>query len=491
MFDALYVRMKRQGVSFPDRDLSGLVPILTPDGSRATRMLPPEINDTDAYGRPVSNAVQPELLTRSRVPAAPVSFQPVRTADHRGFAQLSGNAAAPNYVATPTMVALPSHSQPIQLQRGGPHQYQAAPVAPRAYQYQGPPPNVHGHFVPSHGHHPRQPYPLQYASIPAQAGPGSGWLQAAHGRQPSASSDATTAATMASLKDFIASCLAASELYAALHAAGDSSDLIQDLKAQCMSLQDRLGKTIPEIQNEELLLQALSANDDLIAALTGKSVSAGAASAVAQREGNLLDLDFSTSPASAQAQAPATLSQSDAFMDDIFGSSAAVPPQVQQHASSLPPGWEILVDQRGRRYYGHPGMKVTQYEHPSLGVVQRNSQPFQQNYAEAVLPHPPFLPLQQQPMLAIQQPTQVQAQGCTQGTIARTPNTPPPFRETAPATDQVQSIPPNREAAIGSPSTVPVVSIDVFPGKTRHTLLCAFNRRSIYLIAIVLLSNLH
>lgn len=170
---------------------------------------------------------------------------------------------------------------------------------------------------------------------------GTVWLQAAHGRQPAAATDGTRSATLASLKDFIASCAAASELYSALLSAGDSSDLIQDLRAQCTGLQDRLSKTIPEIQNEELLLQALSINDEMLAALSGKSLPASAAG---QREGNLLDIE--TAPSAASARAPVSNS-ADAFMDDLFGSSAAAPPQTQQFPP-LPPGWEILFDQSGQ-----------------------------------------------------------------------------------------------------------------------------------------------
>ena len=31
-------------------------------------------------------------------------------------------------------------------------------------------------------------------------------------------------------------------------------------------------------------------------------------------------------------------------------------------------GWEELVDDRGIKYYGNPQLKITQYEHPSLGI---------------------------------------------------------------------------------------------------------------------------
>ena len=31
-------------------------------------------------------------------------------------------------------------------------------------------------------------------------------------------------------------------------------------------------------------------------------------------------------------------------------------------------GWEELVDDRGVKYYGNPQLKITQYEHPSLGI---------------------------------------------------------------------------------------------------------------------------
>ena len=363
MFDALYVRMKRQGVSFPDRDLSGMVPIIAPDGSRATRMLPPQMDDTDSYGRSIASSVQPQFLTSSRVPAASAPAHANRAVDSRGAAWQSAHAPAPGYVAAPTMVALPpSHAQPAYHPHlGAPAQFQPAPAMPRPYQYQNPPPHAH-----PHGYHSQHPHlgPQQYSSHPAQVDAGSSWLHAVHGRQPAAATDGTRLATLASLKEFIASCVAASELYAALLAAGDSSDLIQDLRAQCTSLQDRLSKTIPEIQNEELLLQALSTNDEMLAALTGKSSSSAAAPAVGQREGNLLDFDVAHSAASARTAAPAG---GDSFMDELFSSSAATPPHVSQNPP-LPPGWEVLVDQRGQRFYGHPGMKITQYEQPSLIV---------------------------------------------------------------------------------------------------------------------------
>jgi hypothetical protein len=32
-------------------------------------------------------------------------------------------------------------------------------------------------------------------------------------------------------------------------------------------------------------------------------------------------------------------------------------------------GWEELVDERGVKYYGNPELKITQYQHPSLGIV--------------------------------------------------------------------------------------------------------------------------
>ena len=32
-------------------------------------------------------------------------------------------------------------------------------------------------------------------------------------------------------------------------------------------------------------------------------------------------------------------------------------------------GWEELVDDRGVKYYGNPELKITQYQHPSLGIV--------------------------------------------------------------------------------------------------------------------------
>ena len=31
-------------------------------------------------------------------------------------------------------------------------------------------------------------------------------------------------------------------------------------------------------------------------------------------------------------------------------------------------GWEELVDDRGVKYYGNPQLKITQYQHPSLGI---------------------------------------------------------------------------------------------------------------------------
>ncbi len=32
-------------------------------------------------------------------------------------------------------------------------------------------------------------------------------------------------------------------------------------------------------------------------------------------------------------------------------------------------GWEELFDDRGVKYYGNPQLKITQYQHPSLGIV--------------------------------------------------------------------------------------------------------------------------
>jgi hypothetical protein len=78
----------------------------------------------------------------------------------------------------------------------------------------------------------------------------------------------------------------------------------------------------------------------------------------------LLDFDVAHSAASARTAAPAG---GDSFMDELFLSSAATPPHVLQNPP-LPPGWEVLVDQRGQRFYGHPGMKITQYEQPPLIV---------------------------------------------------------------------------------------------------------------------------
>jgi hypothetical protein len=38
--------------------------------------------------------------------------------------------------------------------------------------------------------------------------------------------------------------------------------------------------------------------------------------------------------------------------------------------ATLPQGWEVLVDQYGQRYYGNPLLRITQYQHPSLGIAQ-------------------------------------------------------------------------------------------------------------------------
>jgi hypothetical protein len=466
MFDALYMRMKRQGVSFPDRNVSGVVPVLTPNGSSATRVRPPQIEDMDSFGRPLSSTVQPQLLTNSRVPAA-VPAQPGRTIDYRGNLHHSGSTASSGFVAAPTMVALPAaHMQPMHSHRGAPYQFQPAPAAPQPYQYQYPPPQ--GYSLPPHGYNPQQPrrVPSHQANGPSHMEPGSGWVHAVHGHQPAAATDATRSATLASLKEFIASCAAAAELYAALLAAGDSSDLIQDLRAQCTGLQDRLSRSIPEIQNEELLLQALSTNDDMIAALAGKPVSASAAPAAGQREGNLLDIEAAPSAAAARAPAPVG---GDAFMDELFGSRPAAAPQAAQ-APPLPPGWEVLFDQRGQRYYGNPGMKITQYEHPSLGVVQR--QP-----PVVALPPPPFRAIQQQPIHMAQQPAYAPPQLHVQS-----PNAPPPFHAApstaaAPsdnsqlhweldATQKPASSSAAQPAVVSSSAVAHVVSMDSIPGET-------------------------
>jgi hypothetical protein len=37
-------------------------------------------------------------------------------------------------------------------------------------------------------------------------------------------------------------------------------------------------------------------------------------------------------------------------------------------------GWEELFDDHGVKYYGNPQLKITQYQHPSLGIV-RNQEP--------------------------------------------------------------------------------------------------------------------
>jgi hypothetical protein len=470
MFDALYVRMKRQGIPFPDRDLSGMVPIITPDGSHGgSRMLPPQMEDTDAYGRAVSSSAQPPLSTASRAPPAAPPPQP-RMIDSRGYSQHPAYAAAPGYVAAPTMVALaPSHAHAVQAQYGARNQHPPSYAAPRPLQYQHAPPQAYS--LPPHGYNPHQAQhvPEYYATHPVRpphADAGSSWLQASHGRQPAAASDATRTATLASLKDFIASCAAASELYASLVAAGDGSDLIQDLRVQCMSLQDRLSKTIPDIQNEELLLQALAINDDMLAALSGKPASAAAAPAPGQREGNLLGFDSAPSSVPAGAAVP---TGGDSFMDDLFGASAAFAPQVSQ-APPLPPGWEILVDQRGQRYYGHPGLKVTQYEHPSLGVVQRGPQPVQQT--AALLPPPPFR-AQQQPAIA---PSQSFSH-----VPAQQPSAPPPAFHAAPAPAPAPlaqgapqpsspSLPPSPAPSsapppeVTSPGAAPILSMDAIPG---------------------------
>jgi hypothetical protein len=472
MFDALYMRMKRQGVSFPDRNASGLVPVLTPDGSSAARMRPLQTDDIDSYGRPIYSTFQPQLSTNSRVPAATIPAQPGRTIDYRGNLHqslVSGNMASSGFVAAPTMVALPpAHMQSMHPQRNAPHQFQPAPSVPQPYQYQYPPPQ--GYSLPPHGYNPQQSHrvPSQYVNSAAHMQPGSGWVHAVHGQQPAAATDATRSATLASLKEFIASCAAAAELYAALLAAGDSSDLIQDLRAQCTGLQDRLCKTIPEIQNEELLLQALSINDEMIAVLSGKPASAIAAPATGLREGNLLDIEAAPSGAAARAHAPVG---GDAFMDELFGSSAAAAPQASQ-APPLPPGWEVLFDQRGQRYYGNPGMKITQYEHPSQGVVQRQPQ-------VVGPPPPPFRAMQQQPIHMAQHPVHAPQ------LYVQSPNAPPPFHaapSTAPAqsetlqldaTHRPASSSAPQPAVVSASSVVPVVSMDTIPGETwRATCSC-------------------
>ncbi len=452
MFDALYVRMKRQGVSFPDRDLSGMVPILSPDGSRATRMLPPQVDDTDSFGRSISSSVQPHFLTSSHVPAVSNPTQGNRVIESRSSARQSGHTASTCFLAAPTIVALPpSHSQPSHYsQLGGHVQFHPAPTVPRPYQYQNPPSQAPS--FPSHGYYPQlsRAVPQQYASNPAQNG--SSWLHAAHGRQPAAATDGTRSANLASLKDFIASCVAASELYASLLAAGDSSDLVQDLRAQCTSLQDRLSKTIPEIQNEELLLQALSTNDEMLEVLTRKSSSSAGAPVVGQIEGNLLGFDVAPSAASARASVPVG---GDSFMDELFQSNAVAPPQSSQ-TPALPPGWEVLVDQRGQRFYGHPIMKITQYQHPSQGVVQPAALP----------PPPPFRNLQQQPIHAIQQHAYHPPQSISQLPV-QSQNSPPAFHAAsalAPALQAMQPASPTLTPSVAAAAAVPVVSMDIIPG---------------------------
>ena len=37
--------------------------------------------------------------------------------------------------------------------------------------------------------------------------------------------------------------------------------------------------------------------------------------------------------------------------------------------ATLPHGWENLVDPSGQRFYGNPLLKITQYQHPSLGIA--------------------------------------------------------------------------------------------------------------------------
>jgi hypothetical protein len=32
-------------------------------------------------------------------------------------------------------------------------------------------------------------------------------------------------------------------------------------------------------------------------------------------------------------------------------------------------GWEVMVDDHGVKYYSNPQLKVTQYQHPSTGIV--------------------------------------------------------------------------------------------------------------------------
>jgi hypothetical protein len=473
MFDALYVRMKRQGVSFPDRDLSGTVPILSPDGSRTTRMLPPQMDDTDSFGRSIPSSAQPQFLTGPRVPAASNHAQASRSINFSGSARQLVHAAPPVHLATPTFVALPpSYSQPMyHPQLAGHGQLQPAPTVPRPYQYQNPLPDASS--FPPQGYFPQQSrVPPHYASNPAQVDQGSSWLHAAHGRQPAAATDGTRSATLASLKEFIASCIAASELYASLLAAGDSSDLIQDLRAQCTSLQDRLSKTIPEIQNEELLLQALSTNDEMLAVLMGKSSSSVTTPAVSQREGNLLGFDVAPSAAVVPAGG-------DAFMDELFRSNTAASSHVSQ-TPALPPGWEVLFDQRGQRFYGHPGMKITQYQHPSQGVVQPATLP----------PPPPFRNLQQQPMHAVQQPMYHPSQSVTQLPV-HSQNPAPTFHAAPEAASAHQTLQPASSTVEPSAAAtaVPVVSMDIIPGETRMLMLPKILHGLVYSIAHCLPSN--
>lgn len=64
----------------------------------------------------------------------------------------------------------------------------------------------------------------------------------------------------------------------------------------------------------------------------------------------------------------------------VVSAAASAPPLSQsldafnqQHEQPLPPGWEILVDTSGRRYYGNPSLRITQYQHPGQQLSHLHS----------------------------------------------------------------------------------------------------------------------
>ena len=108
-------------------------------------------------------------------------------------------------------------------------------------------------------------------------------------------------------------------------------------------------------------------------------------------------------------------------------------------------------------------MKITQYEHPSQGIVQRAPQSLQQ--PAALPPPPPFRPSQQQPIHPVKQPAYIPPQRFTQLPV-NTPLAPPPFNAAPPpaqAVHAVQPSPPTFKPHDVSPVAAPVVSMDTIP----------------------------